>query len=248
MLRNRKYHAAFPKTETGSPAVLSPEFRAWRDRRRRPEIMGPLSIPFAVVGSLFLPPVPCPPLPFFLREALRVAPRTAKGNYSLGRDNRGNTCSTGAKPTTTWTGDIINPDPRCNAILSHCAPRGPVMKLNSHCESRFRRRPSRFFAFRVSSGNPLASLGRKQEGKCQRKERDEEEEDKEEEEEEDEGEERRVEKNQKGKEGWNQFLGGIYERNVLSSLYRPSPSFSNVSFLPFGLSLSFSQGETTEIK
>ena len=102
------------------------------------------------------------------------------------------------------------------------------MKLNSHCESRFRRRPPRFLAFRVSRGNPLASLKRRKKETSQGKERKEDEE-----EEEKKRKKRRVEKNQKGKEGWNQFLGGISERSVLASLYRPSLSFSNLSFLPY---------------
>lgn len=64
--------------------------------------------------------------PFFLHPfhspcLHTVAPRP-RVIIPFGRDDEGNTCSSGAKPTTTNIYIyIINLDPRCNAISSHCA-------------------------------------------------------------------------------------------------------------------------------
>lgn len=68
MLRNKDVSSNVPEIKTVLQRSFSPVYGAWRDRRRRPEIMGPLSIPFPVTASLFLP------LPFRCK-ALRAAPR-----------------------------------------------------------------------------------------------------------------------------------------------------------------------------
>lgn len=57
--------------------------------------------------------------------------------------------------------DIINPDPRCNAISSHCARGGPVMKLNSHCSPRFRCAPLALIPFPGANREVIAGQERR---------------------------------------------------------------------------------------